>query len=112
MRNIQALTDDVREKVNELSALISSSDIAERSLPKASTKASEKYQDKVGLSTRSYKLKDADADAFKKACAVNGESQAAALTALMAHYVSGYAFEPQSRCFFCRFVGFIKKRRL
>jgi len=54
---------------------------------KASTKAVKKYQDKVGIIARSYKLKASDADAFRDACAANGESQASVLTRLMDAYV-------------------------
>ncbi|MCL2426820.1 MAG: hypothetical protein FWD05_10855 [Oscillospiraceae bacterium] len=56
-------------------------------MAKSSTRAVKKYQDKMGIIARSYKLKVSDADAFRDACIANGESQSSVLTRLMAAYV-------------------------
>jgi len=50
------------------------------------TKATAKYQAKVGLVARSYKLKKSVADEFKRACKISGETQAAVLTRFMTEY--------------------------
>ena len=55
-------------------------------MPKANTKATAKYQAKVGLVAKTYKLKADIADAFKAACELSGESQAAALMRFMVEY--------------------------
>lgn len=67
-------------------------------MPKASTKATAKYQEKAGYAAKTYKLKTNVTDQFKAACLENKESQAAVLTRLMSLYSNG---EKQS-CFFCR----------
>ena len=57
--------------------------------PKAQTIATKKYTEKVGLISKSYKLKKEVVEAFAKACEDNGESQAAVLTRMMKEYVKG-----------------------
>jgi hypothetical protein len=75
----------------------------------AQTRATERYQEKAGTIAKTYKLKEADADAFKAACEANGESQAAVLTRLMAGYVAG---NKKSRPgLFWRFFGFLRALR-
>lgn len=56
-------------------------------MPKAQTKASEKYQKKVGLISKSYKLKKEDVDAFASACEKAGTSQAAQITKMMKDFI-------------------------
>ena len=56
-------------------------------MPKAQTKASEKYQKKVGLISKSYKLKKEDVDAFTSACEKAGTSQAAQITKMMKDFI-------------------------
>ena len=46
-----------------------------------------KWQEKVGLVSKSYKLKKGLVDVFAKKCKENGESQAAAITRLMERYI-------------------------
>ena len=75
---------------SELAELIADAPIGEAKKPKATTVAVAKAQAKAGVAARTYKLKAADADAFKAACEATGESQAAALTRLMASYVADY----------------------
>lgn len=55
--------------------------------PNTQTIASEKYQKKVGIVAKSYKLKKEIADGFKEACERAGQSQAAVLTELMQQYI-------------------------
>ena len=50
------------------------------------TKATAKYQAKIGLVARSYKLKKTVADEFKEACKIAGDTQAAVLTRFMIEY--------------------------
>ncbi len=59
-----------------------------KSGPKPQTIASKKYQEKVGLVSKSYKLRKEVVDDFKNACDENGISQAAQLTRLMIDYVN------------------------
>ena len=56
-------------------------------MPKAQTKASEKYQKKVGLISKSYKLKKEDVDAFASACEKAVTSQAAQITKMMKDFI-------------------------
>jgi len=55
--------------------------------PKPQTIATEKYQKKVGLVSKSYKLKKEVADAFADACRKAGVSQAGKLTELMKGFI-------------------------
>ena len=57
-------------------------------MSKASTRASKKYQEKVGMVARTYKLKANIADDFKEACQARGESQASVMTRLMNEYIN------------------------
>lgn len=57
-------------------------------MPKKQTIASSKYQAKVGLISKSYKLKKSLADAFKEACDKRGESQASVISRFMAEYIA------------------------
>ena len=55
--------------------------------PKAQTIASRKYQQKVGLIAKSYKLKRELADRFAEACNKAGVSQAAKISELMEQFI-------------------------
>lgn len=55
--------------------------------PTAQTKASEKYQQKVGLISKSYKLKKELVQQFADACERSGTSQAAELTKFMQQFI-------------------------
>lgn len=57
--------------------------------PNVQTKASKKYQKKIGLIAKSYKIKKDVADRFAEACAKEGVSQAAKITELMEQFISG-----------------------
>ena len=51
------------------------------------TRATAKYQKKVGLISKSYKLKKEVADRFAEACAAAGTSQSAQITKMMEEYI-------------------------
>lgn len=55
--------------------------------PGAQTIASEKYQKKVGLISKSYKLKKSLVDEFKEACDKAGVSQAATISKFMQDFI-------------------------
>ncbi|MCH5265522.1 MAG: chemotaxis protein [Lachnospiraceae bacterium] len=55
--------------------------------PNTQTRATDKYQKKVGLMSKSYKLKKSLVDEFAKTCEKNGISQAKQLSILMSEYV-------------------------
>lgn len=56
--------------------------------PKAQTIASKKYQDKLGIISKSYKLKREVVDGFAEACEKAGVSQAAQLTKMMEEFIA------------------------
>ena len=51
--------------------------------PNTQTKATDKYQKKVGIITKSFKIKKEIADAYKEACDKAGVSQAGQITKMM-----------------------------
>lgn len=53
----------------------------------AQTIASQKYQQKVGLIAKSFKLKKELADQFKEACDRKGEAQAVVIARFMEQYI-------------------------
>lgn len=53
----------------------------------AQTIASKKYQQKVGLIAKSFKLKKELADQFKEACDRKGEAQAVVIARFMEQYI-------------------------
>ena len=55
--------------------------------PSAQTIASRKYQQKVGLVAKSYKIKKELADRFKEACDKKGEAQAVVIARLIEQYI-------------------------
>lgn len=55
--------------------------------PKPQTIATDKYQKKIGLISKSYKLKKEVVEAFADACKQAGVSQAGKLTELMKQFV-------------------------
>ena len=55
--------------------------------PKAQTIASEKYQKKTGLISKSYKLKKELVDRFSMACEKAGVSQASQITKMMKDFI-------------------------
>jgi len=55
--------------------------------PNAQTIASKKYQKKVGMIAKSYKIKKEVADRFAMACEKAGVSQAAKITELMEEFI-------------------------
>jgi len=57
-------------------------------MSKASTRASKRYQEKIGIIPRTYKLKSQIADKFKETCQARGESQASVITRLMNEYIN------------------------
>ncbi len=63
--------------------------------PNAQTTASKKYQEKIGLIAKSYKIKRSTADAFAKACEKAGVGQAATLTRLMLEFAKEQGIEPE-----------------
>ena len=56
--------------------------------PNNQTKASKKYQDKVGYVSKSYKLKKDIVQDFADKCENNNKSQASVITELMKLYIS------------------------
>ena len=63
--------------------------------PNAQTVASRKYQEKIGLIAKSYKIKRTTAEAFAKACERAGVGQAATITRLMLQYAKEQGIEPE-----------------
>lgn len=57
-------------------------------MTKAQTIASRKYNAKVGIIAKSFRLKKDLCESFKEACEQNGESQAGVITALMKGYIA------------------------
>ena len=55
--------------------------------PKQQTVATDKYQKKVGLIVKGFKIKKTLADDFVEACSRAGESQASVISRLMQRYV-------------------------
>ena len=51
------------------------------------SKATRKYEAKVGLISKSYKLKREVIDAFAEACRLEGVSQASQLTKMMTEFI-------------------------
>ncbi len=51
------------------------------------TKATKKYQEKVGLVSKSYKIKKELVDDFAKACEIRGISQAKQLSLMMEEFI-------------------------
>lgn len=51
------------------------------------TNATKKYQDKVGLIAKSFKIKKELADEFKAACETAGVGQAATISKLMREFI-------------------------
>lgn len=63
--------------------------------PKPQTIATEKYQKKIGLISKSYKLKKEVVEAFAKACEQAGVSQAGKLTELMKGFINEVALREE-----------------
>ena len=59
----------------------------------AQSKATRQYEKKVGLISRSYKLKKSIVDNFKEACERQGVSQASVLSAYMVEYAKAAGTE-------------------
>ena len=55
--------------------------------PTAQTRASEKYQKKIGLAAKAYKLNETLANDFKATCERIGVSQASAISEFMAEFI-------------------------
>ena len=55
-------------------------------MPKAQTKATDKWQKKVGIISKSFKLKKELTDEFKEACEKAGVSQAAQISKMMREF--------------------------
>lgn len=53
----------------------------------AQTRASKKYQEKVGLVSKSYKIKKELADQFAKKCAQNGVAASKQISIMMQEYI-------------------------
>ena len=56
-------------------------------MPKAQTKATDKWQKKVGIISKSFKLKKELTDEFKEACEKAGVSQAAQTSKMMREFI-------------------------
>ena len=56
-------------------------------MPKAQTKATDKWQKKVGIISKSFKLKKELTDEFKEACEKAGVSQAAQISKMMRQFI-------------------------
>jgi hypothetical protein len=73
---------------------------------KPASKATAKYQEKIGMIAKTYKLRKEVVESFKAACEAKGVSQAAALTEFMSQYPDMkpkivYVTKP-CRCWWCR----------
>lgn len=55
--------------------------------PSSQTKASAKYQEKVGLISKTYKLKRETVERFAKSCEAAGVSQSAQLSKMMEDFI-------------------------
>ena len=56
-------------------------------MPKAQTKATDKWQKKVGIISQACKLKKELTDEFKEACEKAGVSQAAQISKMMREFI-------------------------
>ena len=56
--------------------------------PRKQTIATRKYEAKIGMVSKSYKLKKEIVDQFAEACAAAGTSQAAQLTKMMQEFIN------------------------
>ena len=56
-------------------------------MPKAQTKATDKRQKKVGIISKSFKLKKELTEEFKEACEKAGVSQAAQISKMMREFI-------------------------
>ena len=56
-------------------------------MPKKQTIASKKYQEKVGMISKSYKLRIDTVERFAEACEKHGVSQAAKITEMMNEFI-------------------------
>ena len=56
-------------------------------MPKAQTKATDKWQKKVGIISKSFKLKKELTDEFKAACEKAGVSQASQISKMMREFI-------------------------
>ena len=56
-------------------------------MPKAQTKATDKWQKKVGIISKSFKLKKELTDEFREACEKAGVSQAAQISKMMREFI-------------------------
>jgi hypothetical protein len=110
MGNAKDIAKRLKVDAEELESILDASEVKAKSAS-SQTKATAKYQEKVGLVSRSYKLKAVDADIFKAACEANGESQAAVLTRLMAAYVNGDDDSQIKACWFCRLKNFLLRKK-
>ena len=61
----------------------------------AQSKATRLYENKVGLISKSYKLKRDIVESFKEACEKEGVSQASVLSAYMVEYAKAAGIEPK-----------------
>lgn len=63
----------------------------------AQSKATRLYESKIGLISKSYKLKRDIVESFKEACEKNGVSQASVLSAYMVEYARAAGIEPKEK---------------
>ncbi|MCL2313323.1 MAG: hypothetical protein FWC41_12770 [Firmicutes bacterium] len=107
MSKAKELAKKAKEDITELAEILENAEMGIRSA-NAQTKATEKWNEKKGLATKSYKLNAETAEAFKQACEKNGKTQGEALTALMTAYISGRVnIRP---CLICRVIERLRKK--
>ena len=63
----------------------------------AQSKATRLYESKIGLISKSYKLKRDIVESFKEACERQGGSQASVLSAYMVEYARAAGIEPKEK---------------
>jgi len=63
----------------------------------AQSKATRLYESKIGLISKSYKLKREIVESFKEACEKQGVSQASVLSAYMVEYAKAAGIEPKEK---------------
>jgi hypothetical protein len=109
MSNIKELANKAKANITELTEILDTSDtLGEgKRKPKAQTKATQKWQEKAGLMSKSYKLKSETVQAFAEACEANGKPQSEVLASLMSAYING---DSSKSCFLCKLFPKLRKR--
>ena len=93
-KNARELASDAKQNLEELTELLNESEGIEAlddtrlKRKKGSSEASKKWEEKVGIKAKSYKLKTDIAEQFAAACKAQNKSQAEVLMILMSSYIA------------------------